>query len=47
MGSRDIKKKETKKPKKDGKKTPQISLSAPNPPVEVIGKGKKRDREVE
>lgn len=45
MGSRDIRKKETKKTKKDSKKTPQINLSTPLPPVEVVGKGKKRDRE--
>lgn len=44
MGSRDIKKKETKKPKKDNKKTPQIGLSTPVPSVEVIGKHKRKER---
>ena len=45
MGSRNIQKKETKKQKKDNKKTPQIGLSDPVIPVEVIGKHKKKDRE--
>ena len=48
MGSRNIRKKETKKPKKNARKTPQVSIIAPQPAIEVIRKGKKRqDREEE
>ena len=47
MGRRDIHKKETKKPKKDHKNTPQLSIVTPTPSVEVVGKHKKRGREEE
>ena len=41
MGSRDIKKRETKKPKKSGKKAPIIDITVP-PQIEIIkAKGKK------
>ncbi|MCJ7604898.1 MAG: hypothetical protein MUO19_02545 [Dehalococcoidales bacterium] len=43
MGSRDIKKKQAKKPKKDAKKTPQVSIIAPQPAVEIIKKPKKHE----
>ena len=42
MGRRDYKNRETKKPKKDSKKLPQISILAPPVEVEVIKKGKKK-----
>jgi hypothetical protein len=43
MGGRDFQKGEKKKPKKDAKKSTNISSSfeAPRPEVEVIRKGKK------
>ena len=46
MGSRDIKNREKKKPKKDSKKSPVITnIEAPRPNVEVIRKGKKEEEE--
>ena len=46
MGSRDKEKRETKKPKKDSKKTQSANiLASPPPPVEVIKRGKKEPRE--
>lgn len=43
MGSRDFKRRETKKPKKDTKKLIQATVLPPTPvEVEVIKKGKKR-----
>jgi hypothetical protein len=43
MANRDIKNREKKKPRKDGKKQEIISptLATPRPEVEVIRKGKK------
>ena len=47
MGSRDIRKKETKKQKKDGGKSPQFNISEPRPQVEVIRKARKQREEQE
>jgi hypothetical protein len=48
MGSRDRGKKEQKKPKKDAKKAPVVSIFTPPPEVQVIKKGKQREgRKVE
>jgi hypothetical protein len=48
MGSRDFRHKETKKPKKDAKKSTIANVIAPPPPVvEVIKRGKKEPREDE
>ncbi|MDO8568493.1 MAG: hypothetical protein Q7R57_07245 [Dehalococcoidales bacterium] len=41
MGSRDYSHHEAKKPKKDSKKLPPISITAPTVEVEVVKKGKK------
>lgn len=42
MGSRDFRRKETKKTKKDAKKALKVSVLPPEQPVEVIrAKGKK------
>lgn len=43
MGSRDYRKKEQKKPKKDAKKLPPINITPAPVNVEVIRKGKKRE----
>lgn len=43
MGSRDIRKKQAKKPKKDAKRNPQVSIIAPQPAVEIIRKPKKHE----
>ena len=41
MGSRDKPKKEIKKPKKDNKKSPQLTISEPKPVVEIVRKARK------
>jgi hypothetical protein len=43
MGSRDKARKETKKPKKDQKKLPQVTILTAPPEVQVIKKGKQRE----
>jgi len=45
MGSRDVRKRESKKAKKGGKKAAIISVLQPQTPVEVIKKGKKEKEE--
>jgi hypothetical protein len=48
MGSRDYRKREAKKPKKDAKKTAPASIIPPSTTVEVIKpKGKKERKEEE
>ncbi len=47
MGKRDFGRRETKKPKKDLKKLPQVNILAPPVNVEVIKKGKKIVEEAE
>ena len=46
MGKRDIRKRETKKPKKGNKKAPSINFE-PQANVEVIKKGKKESDDSE
>ena len=46
MGKRDIRKRETKKPKKGNKKAPLINFE-PQGTVEVIKKGKKESEDSE
>ena len=41
MGSRDYRKRETKKPKKDAKKAVSTNITPPPVTVEVIKKGRK------
>lgn len=43
MGSRDKQKKQVKKPKKDAKRSPQVSIIAPQPAVELIKKPKRHE----
>jgi hypothetical protein len=43
MGSRDYRHREPKKPKKDARKLPQVSILQPPAEVEVIRKGKKKE----
>jgi hypothetical protein len=45
MGSRDYRRREAKKPKKDAKKLPQVSILPPPAEVEVVKKGKKNKEE--
>ncbi len=45
MGKRDYRHREAKKPKKDAKKLPPISILPTPVEVEVIGKRKKRKEE--
>jgi hypothetical protein len=45
MGSRDVRKRESKKPKKGAKKAVTISVLQPQTAVEVIKKGKKEKEE--
>jgi len=47
MGSRNIPKKEAKKPKKESRKSPQLTVPDPKPPVEVIRKPRKSREEEE
>jgi hypothetical protein len=47
MGSRDIRKKETKKSKKVSGKSPQLNISEPKPQVEVIRKPRKQREDEE
>lgn len=47
MGKRDFRHREPKKPKKDAKKLPQISILPTPVNVEVIGKRKKKREEEE
>lgn len=47
MGKRDFVRRETKKPKKDAKKIPKITVLETPPEVEVIKKGKKHREEEE
>ena len=43
MGSRDYRHRETKKPKKDTRKLPQVGVLPTTVNVEIIKKGKKRE----
>jgi hypothetical protein len=43
MGSRDKTRHEAKKPKKDARKIPQVTMMTAPPEVEVIKKGKQRE----
>lgn len=43
MGSRDRGRREQRKPKKDEKKIPQVTIMTTPPEVEVIKKGKQRE----
>ena len=45
MGSRDYRHREPKKPKRDAKKVPQVSILKKPVNVEVIKKRKKREEE--
>lgn len=47
MGSRDYRRREPKKPKKDAKKLPPVSILPTPVSVEVIKKGKKKRAEEE
>ncbi|HUU08489.1 MAG TPA: hypothetical protein VMW61_03105 [Dehalococcoidales bacterium] len=47
MGSRDFRKRESKKAKKGGKKAPLLTIMPPTTEVELIKKGKKEPREEE
>jgi hypothetical protein len=47
MGKRDYRHREPKKPKKDAKKLPPVSILPTPINVEVIGKRKKREEEAE
>jgi hypothetical protein len=47
MGSRDYRKREQKKPKKDNRKLPQVSILPTPISVEVIKKKRKREEEEE
>jgi hypothetical protein len=43
MGSRNKERREAKKPKKDTRKIPQVTMITAPPEVEVIKKGKQRE----
>ncbi len=47
MGKRDIRNRESKKPRKDAKKVSPITILPPPVEVEVIRKGKKKPEEEE
>ena len=47
MGKRDYRHREPKKPKKDTKKLPSVSILTTPVNVEVIKKGKKKEEEAE
>ena len=47
MGRRDFRHRESKKPKKDTKKTPAVSILPPSMTTKVIKKGKKEPKEEE
>jgi len=47
MGSRDYRHRETRKPKKDARKLPPVSILKTPTNVEVIKKGKKKEEEAE